>query len=97
LEFVGYKVALAPDEFVVGWLTNKSNQTVYVRYTFGRAGKPYSPETGGVTIHPGQTVGGEGGGIWAPASDVDSNPPEIYWNAMLQSDVDQGKQCPSPW
>jgi hypothetical protein len=95
--FIGYKVVLAPDGFVVGWLTNKSNQTVYVRYTFARGGKPYPPETGGVTIQPGQTVGGEGGGIWASANDVDSNPPAIFWNAVLQSDVNQGKQCPSPW
>ena len=72
--FIGYKVVLDPDGFVVGWLTNKSNQTVYVRYTFARGGKPYPPETGGVTIQPGQTVGGEGGGIWASANDVDSKP-----------------------
>lgn len=94
--FITAKVKVAPDGFVVGWLTNNSNQTAYVQYTFARGGKPYPPETGGVTIRSGQTVGGEGGGIWA-AGDADTNPPGIFWNAVLQSDADQAKRCPPEW
>lgn len=64
--------------------------------TFARGGRPYAPEGGGTSIQSGQTVGGELGGIWA-TGDVDTNPPEIFYYAALQSDVDQGKQCFPPW
>ena len=95
-QYISAKVKVATDGFFVGWLTNNSNQTIYAVYTFARGGKPYAPEGGGTTIRPGQTVGGELGGIWA-VGDVDTKPPRIFWYAALQSDVDQGKQCFPPW
>jgi hypothetical protein len=44
-----------------------------------------------VPLQPGQTISG------APiiAFGVDTNPPEIFWYAVLQSDTDQGKNCAS--
>ncbi|HKV26080.1 MAG TPA: tetratricopeptide repeat protein [Candidatus Acidoferrum sp.] len=94
--FVSARVKVASDGFVVGFLTNNSNQTLYVTYTFGRGGKPYGPESGAVSIRSGQTVGGEMGGIWA-TNDVDHNPPEIFWYAVPQSDENAGKNCGSAW
>ena len=96
-KFVTARVKVAADGFVVGWLTNNSNQTLYVSYTFARGGKPFKPETGATSIRPGQTVGGEGGGIWASGSDVDTSPPQIFWYAVLQSDSNQGKNCGNAW
>lgn len=98
--FVTAKGQLNSDGIVVGYLTNNSNQPVYVTYTFGRGGQPAKNETGSITLNPGQTIGGEGSGIWAtstgPAA-VDSNPPHLYWYAVLQSDANQLKNCGSPW
>ena len=48
-------------------------------------------DSGGGVIAPGQTVGGEGGGIWS--TDADKNPPEIFWYAVLESDENVGKAC----
>lgn len=94
--FVTATVKVASDGFVVGYLTNHSNQTLYVSYTFARGGKPYGPDTGATTIRPGQTAGGELGGIWA-SGNVDTNPPRIFWYAVLQSDENAGKNCSSAW
>lgn len=69
-------------------------------YTFGRGGQPAKNETGSITLNPGQTIGGEGSGIWATSTGsaaVDSNPAHLYWYAVLQSDANQLKNCGSPW
>jgi len=96
-KYVTSTVKVGSDGFVIGHLTNNSNETLYVSYTFARGGKPAKEMGvgGAVTIRPGQTVGGEGGGVWA--SGVDTNPPQIFWYAVLQSDVNQGKSCGSAW
>lgn len=96
-KYVTATVKVGSDGFVIGHLTNNSNQTLYVSYTFARGGKPAKQMGvgGAVTVRPGQTVGGEGGGVWA--SGVDTNPPGIFWYAVLQSDADQGKNCGSAW
>lgn len=98
-KWVSGTVKVASDGFVVGHLSNNSNQILYVSYTFAQGGMPSKSAGvgGGVTIHPGQTVGGEGGGMWTIGNTADTNPPHIYWHAVLQSDVDQGKQCGSEW
>jgi hypothetical protein len=96
-QYVTGTAKVGSDGFIVGNLTNNSNQTLYVSYTFARGGKPAKDTAGGVTIRPGQTVGGEGGGIWEAADSVDTNPPKIFWYAVLQSDVDAGKSCGSAW
>jgi hypothetical protein len=80
---------------VVGSLTNNSNQVLYVSFTFARGGKPSNAlgVGGAVTLQPGQTISGTP----VVAFNVDTNPPYIYWYAVLQSDIDQGKNCGSAW
>jgi len=81
------------DGFVTGHLTNTSTQALYVSWSFKKNGVAAGnmADAGGGVINPGQTVGGEGGGIWS--TDADKNPPEIYWYAVLKSDEDAGKTC----
>ena len=81
------------DGFISGHLTNTSNQTLYVSWSFKKNGAPSNSmaESGGGKIAPGQTVGGEGGGIYSTSAD--KNPPQLYWYAVLKSDEDQGKPC----
>ena len=82
---------VASDGMVTGWLTNHSNQTLYVTTTFARGGKPVRGQTAAVTIRPGQTFGGAYAGIWAYG--VDTSP--IFFYAVLQSDAN--KNCGSAW
>lgn len=96
--FVTGTSKLNSDGIAVGFLTNNSNQPLWVTYTFARGGQAAKDETGSLTIRPGQTRGGEGGGIWAAtsgASAVDSSPVKIYWFAVPQSESDQS--CGTPW
>ncbi|MDE3170456.1 MAG: sel1 repeat family protein [Acidobacteriota bacterium] len=90
--FVTATSKLNSDGFAVGFLTNNSNLPLYVTFTFARGGQPAKDETGSVTLKPGQTYGGEGGGIWATtggASAVDSSPVKLYWFAVPQSESNQ--------
>ncbi|MDE2113151.1 MAG: sel1 repeat family protein [Alphaproteobacteria bacterium] len=91
---------LNPDGIAVGFLTNHSNQSLYVSYAFTRGGVVETSTAAAVTVQPGQTVGGEGGGVWAGTSGptgVDSDPPRIRYSAWLQSEEDQGKNCKVAW
>ena len=94
-KYIGYTVKATSDGEVIGSLTNNSNQTLYVAFTFAKNGQPSKDMGvgGAVTLNPGQTISG------TPiiAFGMDTNPPRIYWNAVLQSDIDQGKNCPSAW
>jgi hypothetical protein len=82
-------VKVGSDGWVSGYLTNNSNQTLYVSYTFKQNGVPSTAmaNSGGTTIQGGQTVGGEGQGLYSTGAD--KNPPEIYWYAVLKSEHDQ--------
>ena len=82
-------VKIGSDGWVSGYLTNNSNQTLFVSYTFKQNGVPSTAmaNSGGTTIQEGQTVGGEGQGLYSTGAD--KNPPEIYWYAVLKSDHDQ--------
>jgi hypothetical protein len=82
-------VKVGSDGWVSGYLTNNSNQTLYVSYTFKQNGVPSTAmaNAGGTTIQGGQTVGGEGQGLYSTGAD--KNPPEIYWYAVLKSEHDQ--------
>jgi hypothetical protein len=89
-----------PDGVVVGFVTNHSNQKLWVMFVFARGGKYAKDQAGAVYAMPGQTVGGEGGGIWATGSGpgaVDTHPPGFWFYAVLASDEDQGEHCQSPW
>lgn len=52
----------------VGYITNRSGQTVDCFYSFYENGRPQGQGMG--TIRPGQRAGGEGGGTWACNADV---------------------------
>jgi hypothetical protein len=82
-------VKIGSDGWVSGYLTNNSNQTLFVSYTFKQNGVPSTAmaNAGATTIQGGQTVGGEGQGLYSTAAD--KNPPEIYWYAVLKSEYDQ--------
>jgi len=82
-------VKIGTDGWVIGYLTNNSNQTLFVSYTFKQNGVPSTAmaNAGGTTIQAGQTVGGEGQGLYSTGAD--KNPPEIYWYAVLKSEHDQ--------
>jgi hypothetical protein len=66
-------------------------------YKSAQGGKPSNGAGvgGAATIQPGQTVGGKGGGVWSTG--VDTNSAQIFWFAVLQSDIDAGKTCPHTW
>ncbi len=49
-KYVASTARVASDGFVAGDLTNNSNQSLYVSYTFARGGKPNGPDTWAVTI-----------------------------------------------
>lgn len=91
--FVQGTARVGSDGWVSGSLTNNSNQTVHVFYTFKVNGAPSNnmANAGATTINPGQTVGGEGHGLYSTTAD--KNPGQIYWYAVLKSDHDQGKSC----
>ena len=82
-------VKIGSDGWVSGYLTNNSNQTLYVSYTFKQNGAPSTAmaNAGGTTIQGGQTVGGEGQGLYSTGAD--KNPPEIYWYAVLKLEHDK--------
>jgi hypothetical protein len=82
-------VKVGTDGWVIGYLTNNSDQTLYVSYTFKQNGVPSTAmsNAGGTTIQGGQTVGGEGQGLYSIGAD--KNPPEIYWYAVLKSEHDK--------
>jgi hypothetical protein len=82
-------VKIGSDGWVSGYLTNNSNQTLYVSYTFKQNGVPSTAmaNAGGTTIQGGQTVGGEGQGLYSTGAD--KNPPEIYWYAVLKQEHDK--------
>jgi hypothetical protein len=54
---------------VVGSVTNRTSQPVDCRYAFYKNGIK-TGDGGGGTIGPGQTVSGEGGGIWTCGADT---------------------------
>jgi len=54
---------------ITGRLTNRSSQRLYCRYDFYDHGTK-KRDSGSLTIAPGQTVGGEGGGIWSCEADA---------------------------
>ncbi len=89
-------VKVGSDGWVSGYLTNNSNQTLYVSYTFKQNGVPSNAmaNAGGTTIQGGQTVGGEGQGLYSTGAD--KNPPEIYWYAVLKSEHDR-YGCAHKW
>ena len=89
-------VKVGSDGWVSGYLTNNSNQTLFVSYTFKQNGVPSTAmaNSGGTTIQGGQTVGGEGQGLYSTGAD--KNPPEIYWYAVLKSDHDK-YGCSHKW
>jgi hypothetical protein len=89
-------VKIGSDGWVSGYLTNNSNQALYVSYTFKQNGVPSNAmaNAGGTTIQAGQTVGGEGQGLYSTGAD--KNPPEIYWYAVLKSDHDK-YGCAHKW
>jgi hypothetical protein len=82
-------VKIGTDGWVIGYLTNNSNQTLYVSYTFKQNGVPSTAmaNAGGTTIQGGQTVGGESQGL--SSTGADKNAPQIYWYAVLKSEHDQ--------
>ena len=82
-------VKVGSDGWVSGYLTNNSNQALFVSYTFKQNGVPSTAmaNSGGTTIQGGQTVGGEGQGLYSTGAD--KNPPEIYWYAVLKSEHDK--------
>jgi TPR repeat protein len=90
-------VTVGSDGWVSGHLTNNSVQTLYVFYTFKKDGVPSNlmSNAGATTIGPGQTVGGEGQGLYSTNADKDQA--RIYWYAVLKSDTDAGKQCVHTW
>jgi len=89
-------VKVGSDGWVSGYLTNNSNQTLFVSYTFKQNGVPSTAmaNSAGTTIQGGQTVGGEGQGLYSTGAD--KNPPEIYWYAVLKSDHDK-YGCAHKW
>ena len=89
-------VRVGSDGWVSGYLTNNSNQALYVSYTFKQKGVPSDAmaNAGGTTIQGGQTVGGEGQGLYSTGAD--KNPPEIYWYAVLKSEHDK-YGCAHKW
>jgi hypothetical protein len=89
-------VKVGSDGWVSGYLTNNSNQALFVSYTFKQNGVPSTAmaNSGGTTIQGGQTVGGEGQGLYSTGAD--KNPPEIYWYAVLESDH-QKYGCAHKW
>jgi hypothetical protein len=54
-------VTVGGDGWVIGYLTNNSDQTLYVAYTFKKSGVPSTTmsNAGATTIQGGQTVGGK--------------------------------------
>jgi hypothetical protein len=82
-------VKIGSDGWVSGYLTNNSNQALFVSYTFKQNGVPSTAmaNAGGTTIQGGQTVGGEGQGLYSTGAD--KNAPQIYWYAVLKSEHDQ--------
>ena len=90
--YVVGKPRVNPDGWVSATLTNTSSQALYVSWSSKRTESRLATwEIRRRGHYPGQTVGGEGGGIWS--TDADKNPPEIYWYAVLKSDSDAGKSC----
>jgi TPR repeat protein len=89
-------VKIGSDGFVIGYLTNNSNQTLYIAYTFKQNGVPSNAmaNAGGTTVQGGQTVGGELQGLYSTGAD--KNSPEIYWYAVLKSDQDR-YGCAHKW
>jgi hypothetical protein len=89
-------VKVGSDGWVSGYLTNNSNQALFVSYTFKQNGVPSTAmaNSGGTTIQGGQTVGGEGQGLYSTGAD--KNPPEIYWYAVLKSEHDK-YGCAHKW
>lgn len=90
-------VKVGSDGWVIGHFTNNSSQTLYVMYAFKKNGVPSNSmaDQGAGTVKPGQTVGGELQGLYSTSAD--KNPAEIYWYAVLQSDIDAGKRCEHHW
>ncbi len=64
-------VKIGSDGWVSGYLTNNSNRALFVSYTFKQNGVPSKcdGEGGGTTIQGGQTVGGEGQGLYSTGAD----------------------------
>lgn len=89
-------VKVGTDGWVIGYLTNNSAETLYVSYTFKQNGVPSNAmaNAGGTTIQAGQTVGGEGQGLYSTGAD--KNPPQIYWYAVLKSEHDR-YGCAHKW
>jgi len=81
---------------VIARLTNNSNRVLWVSYTFKKNGVPSTSmaDAGATTIAPGQTVGGEGGGMYS--YNADTNPSEIYWYAVSKTEHDQSG-CMHTW
>ncbi|HWB98469.1 MAG TPA: hypothetical protein VG672_17280, partial [Bryobacteraceae bacterium] len=94
-KFVTATVKTGSDDIVYGYVTNHSDQTLSISVTFATGGKPNKDQAAMVTVGPGKTLGGSGGGIWATTSAVDHNPPEIFWYAVPQSEVN--RLCVEPF
>jgi hypothetical protein len=82
-------VKVGSDGWVIGYLTNNSTETLYVSYTFKQNGVPSTDmaNAGGTSIQGGQTVGGEGQGLYSTGAD--KNQARIYWYAIRQVDHDK--------
>jgi hypothetical protein len=82
-------VKIGTDGWVIGYLTNNSTETLYVSYTFKQNGVPSKDmaNAGGTSIQGGQTVGGEGQGLYSTGAD--KNQARIYWFAVRQADHDK--------
>jgi hypothetical protein len=77
--------------FVSGVLTSHSDKYLDVVWAFARGGRPdwTGGGSGADTLKPGQTHGGQGAGYWGPIGGpdgVDTNPPRIFWRAVLESE-----------
>jgi hypothetical protein len=82
-------VKIGTDGWVIGYLTNNSTETLFVSYTFKQNGVPSKDmaNAGGTSIQGGQTVGGEGQGLYSTGAD--KNQSRIYWYAVRQADHDK--------
>jgi hypothetical protein len=82
------------DGWVVGHLTNTSLNTLYVSYTFGVNGvpRPSMRNAGATTIQPGQTVGGELGGLYSTNGDggIYSTSGDIFGNSLTWPPAPRG-------